>query len=114
MIRQHSFHQVDVPALFEFVDADHRWIEPRPEAFVLVEDKDFTATHPGSEVLSSLAKDHHHSACHVLASMISDALDDGHRTGIAHRKPFAGHAIEISLTAGGPIQNDVPNNNILR
>src|SRR4029077_19295653 len=99
MVRQHTFNQLDITILFELINPDHRRIEPGPEAFVLVQDKDFSAAHAGSEIFAGPSKDHHDPTRHVLTSMIADSFDHGDGTGVAHRKPFAAHAVEISLAA---------------
>src|SRR5262245_34399585 len=99
MVRQHSFNQLDIAILFELINPDHRRIELGPEASVLVQDKDFTATHAGSEIFPGPSKDHHDSTRHILTSMIADSLDDGDRAGIAHCKPLAAHPIEIGFAA---------------
>src|SRR6516162_5115356 len=114
MVSQHSVNQLDIAILFELLNADHCRIEPGPEAFVLIQDKDFTAAHAGPEILPGLSKDYHNAARHILTSMIANSFDQRDRSGIAHRKPLTAHPIEISLTARCAIQYDISDDDILR
>src|SRR5208337_2188119 len=50
---------------------------------------------------------------HVLAAVVANALDDCGGAGIAYRKPLTGHAVEVRLTAGGAVEADVANQDIL-
>src|SRR5438552_18958270 len=44
--------------------------------------------------------------------MIADTLHHRGRAGIAHREAFAGHAVEVSLAAGGAVKRDVAGDDI--
>src|SRR5689334_5810995 len=113
MVRQHAFNQLDVAILSELVNPNHRRIKPRPEAFVLVQDKHFTAAHACAEIFTGPTKNHHDTTRHVLTSMIANALHNCDRTGIAHGEAFTCHPVEISLSARCAIQHDVTDNDIL-
>ena len=52
-------------------------------------------------------------AGHVLAAVVADALDHRHRAGVAHGEAFADHAPDEGLAAGGPVQDDVPGDDLL-
>src|ERR1700686_1649597 len=99
MVYQHPLHQLHISLVFKFVDPNHCPIEPGPESFVLVQNKNFSAAHPGSEILSRSAEDHHNATGHVLASMIAHSFDDGHRPRVPHRETSARPPVEISLAA---------------
>src|ERR1700740_3347035 len=114
MVSQHSVNQLDIAILFELLNPDHCRIEPGPEAFVLIQDKDFTAAHAGPEIFPGLSKDHHNATGHILASMIANSFDHRDRAGIAHRKPFTAHPVEIRLATRCAIQYDISDDDILR
>src|SRR5437868_5605053 len=106
MVSQHSVNQLDIAILSELLDPDHCRIKLGPEAFILIQDKYLTATHTGAEIFSGLSEDHHNASGHILTSMVANSFNHRDRTGIAHGKPLATHAVKVSLAAGCAIQYD--------
>src|ERR1700756_607434 len=113
MVSQHSLNQLDIAIFFELLDPHHCRIKFGPEAFILIQDKDLTATHTSAEIFSGLSEDHHDASGHILTSMVANSFDHRDRTGIAHGKPLAAHPVKVSLAAGCAIQYDIANDDVL-
>ena len=73
-----------------------------------------SARHARGEVASGFTQDDDQTIGHVFAAMVAQAFDDSGCTGIAHGKPLACHPIEECLAAGGPVEDYVANQNVLR
>ena len=64
--------------------------------------------------LRPVGSEHHHAtAGHVFAAVVTDALDHGRRTGVAHREALADHAADERLTGGRAVQDDVAGDDVL-
>ena len=74
---------------------------------VRVVDVGHAAGHARREVTAGAAQDDDPAAGHVLATVIADALDHGVGAGVADREPFADHAAQEDLPAGGAEQDHV-------
>src|SRR5208282_6432858 len=114
VVCQESFHQIDVAIVDKLVDADHCWIQTRPETFLFVENKDLATAHPGSKILAGSPEDHNHTGGHVFATVVSDAFNDCHGSRISNREPFTGHPVEIGFSACCSVQDHVTDDNIFR
>src|SRR5690606_20613259 len=63
--------------------------------------------HAGTEVVAGLAEYADHAAGHVFAAVIPRTLDHRMATGVAHRKPLAGHPGGEQLAPRGAIEAGV-------
>jgi len=58
------------------------------------------------------AQHHHPAAGHVFARMVADPLDNGNRPAVPYRKAFAGHSMNIQLSARCAVKIDVAGDDI--
>src|SRR5208337_1380807 len=79
----------------------------------LIKDVGDAAGHSRRKVAPRASQHHDQALGHVLAAVVANALDDCGGAGIAYRKPLTGHAVEVRLTAGGAVEADVANQDIL-
>ena len=77
------------------------------EPLVGIEQERLPAGHPGAEVAAVRPEDDDGAAGHVLARVVADALDHGHRAGVAHREALARRAGAVELAAGGAVEDRV-------
>jgi hypothetical protein len=78
-----------------------------------VEDVGHSPGHPGREVAARWAEDQDGATGHVLAAVVTDALDDGGRARVAHAEPLAGDAAQEDLAGGGAVADDVAGDDVL-
>ena len=71
------------------------------------------ARHSGGEIPPRFAKHDDEPVGHVFAAVIAQPFHHRGRAGIPHREALASHAIEKRLAAGGPVENDVADQNVL-
>ena len=83
------------------------------EIALLVQHVRDAAAHAGGEIAPALAQHHHHAARHVFAAVVAHAFHHRRRARIAHREPFARHAVEERLAAGRAVQHHVADQDIL-
>ena len=79
---------------------------------LLVQNEDLPAAHSRSKIFAGGAKDNNHPSSHVFTAMIADTLNNRHRTGIANRKPLAGHSVKIGFAAGCSVKRHIAHNNV--
>src|SRR5208282_3661050 len=100
-------------AIADRTQLDHPGVAARRERAVFVKHVRHTAAHAGREVTAGLAQNHDQAARHVLASMVADSLDDRVRAAVTHRESLAGYAAEERFTAGGAVERDVADNDVV-
>src|SRR6185437_1969294 len=88
-------------------ELDHGEVAAPLEGAVLVQYIGDTAAHAGGEIAAGLAEHDDGAAGHVLAAMRADALDDGERARVAHRKTLAGDAAEEAFAAHRAVEHGV-------
>ena len=91
----------------------HLGVESLGEGVVGVKNESHAAAHAGSEVASCRADHDDRPAGHVLAAVITDALD--HRTPVAvtNRETLATHPADVRLAARRPVQGDVSDDDVV-
>src|SRR6185312_16466328 len=65
------------------------------------------------EVAPGGTDDDHPAAGHVLAAVIAHPFDDGAGAAVADTEPLAGDAADEGLTAGGAVERDVADDDVL-
>src|SRR4051812_29100118 len=96
--------------LVERVEIYHLAVEP---LLVEVEHVGDTTAHAGGDVASGAAEDDDAPPRHVLAGMVTDALDDRDRTGVADAEPLPHDAAHEHLAAGGAVEDDVARDDVV-
>src|SRR5581483_1584665 len=66
-----------------------------------------------AEVAARRAEHDHVAAGHVLAAVITDRFDDSIGTAVAHGEALTGHAPNVGFAAGGAIQADVADDDVV-
>ena len=80
---------------------------------VRIPDVGDAAAHAGGEVAAGRAEDDHTAAGHVLAAVVAHALHHRDGAGVAHAEALGRHAAEVALAAGGAVQDDVADEDVL-
>src|SRR5215469_3822665 len=83
------------------------------EISVFVEDVRDAAAHSGGEVTAAGTEHNHQAVRHVFTAVIANTLDDCGRTGIANREPLSTNAVEENFAAGGAVECNVPDDDVL-
>ena len=95
------------------LELDHGGIAAKLEIPVLVVDVRDPAAHSGREVASRAPEHHRHAPGHVLAAVVPHAFHHRDGAGVANREPFAGDAPEIALPGDRPVEDRVPDEDVL-
>src|SRR5262249_38900597 len=95
------------------LEIDHGRVAALGEIPVEIEDVGYSARHAGRKVSPGDAEHRHRSARHVLAAVITDALDDGGRARVAHREALARDAAEVGLARDRAVEDDVARDDVL-
>src|SRR3954447_2504857 len=90
---------------------DELRVETKREPACCVEDVELAAAHSRAGIQSDLSEHDHPSACHVLARVVADTLDDRRRARIAHREPLACAPAREQLSAGRSVERRVAEEN---
>ena len=88
-------------------DVDELVVVAVDEVALEVEHVGEAAGEAGAEVEAGAAEHAHRPSRHVLAAVVSRALDHGHRAGVAHREALAGHPGGVQLAARGAVEAGV-------
>src|SRR5206468_10795563 len=83
------------------------------EYAVRIEDVGRASGHAGAEVPPRRAENGNHSRRHVFAAVVSDAFDYRQSPAVSNRKSFAHAAREEQPSAGSPIENGIPRDDVL-
>ena len=67
-----------------------------------------TAAHAGCKVLSGCAEDNDTAAGHILASMLTDTLDNGVSTGVSDTETLSCDTVDVRLTARCAVEATFP------
>src|SRR5690606_13929983 len=97
----------------ERLEVDALRIHAAREAAVEIEHVGEAAAHAGREVPPGRTEHHHAPARHVLAAVVTDALDHRLRTAVAHAEALARQALEVGLAGGGAVQRHVARDHVL-
>ena len=82
-------------------------------ALVEVEHVGHATAHAGREVAAGRAEHDDAAAGHVLAAVVTDALDDRGRAGVADAEALAGLAAQEDLPGGGAVRDRVAGDDLL-
>src|SRR5262245_36716999 len=110
-----AFELADLVAAFlhhvilarHWLEIDHGEVAAALELAVLVENIGDAARHAGGEISPGGPDHDDHASGHVLAAMVSGALDHGNRARVPHGKALAGDAAEIALPGNRAIEHGV-------
>ena len=82
----------------EWLDIDHLVVHPITNGAIWVEEERHAARHPGAEVPARRSEHDCSSTRHVLAAVVSHALDDRRGSRVANTEPLPDLAPHIELT----------------
>ncbi len=97
----------------ERLELDHLVVDERREHAGGVVDERDAAGHAGAEVASGRAEHHDATTGHVLAAVVTDALDDRGRAGVADAEPLADDASDQGFATRRSVQRDVARDDVL-
>src|ERR1700687_5695967 len=83
------------------------------EVAALVENVGDAAAHAGGKISAASSEQQHQALGHVFAAVVADALDHRGRSRVANRKALARDPIEKRFAAGGAVESDVADENIV-
>ena len=91
---------------------DQLFVQSLVQVMVFIQYIGDAARHTGGKILAGAAEDDDFAACHIFASMLADALDDGCRARIAHTKALARDTVDKRLAARRAIESDVADDDV--
>src|SRR5207249_8336802 len=94
-------------------DVHHPEVAPAYEVAVDVEHVGDAARHAGGEVTPARPQHDDPTARHVLARVVAHALDDRVHAAVAYAEPLAGDAPHVRFAAGGAVERDVADHDVL-
>ncbi|TFA98676.1 hypothetical protein CCMA1212_009587 [Trichoderma ghanense] len=92
---------------------NHLGVELGDEVLVDVQHVRNTAGHARSKVAASAAQDDNSSTSHVLATVVTDALDNGRSAGVADGESLGSDTTEVADTTCRTVQADVADQDVL-
>ena len=113
MITDHLPKTATVALLTKLLHVDELLVEAQIEVVVFIEDVRDAPAHAGSDVLAGRSQDDDTAPGHIFQGMIATAFHDCDRTGVAHRKALPGNAVDIGAAAGGAIERDIADDDVL-
>jgi len=103
----------DLSGLLDGLGLNHLGVELREEVLVNIEDVGNTAGHASSEVATGAAQNDDTTASHVLATVVTDTLNDSGSTGVTDSKSLSSDTAEEASALGSTVQADVAHNDVL-
>mmetsp|Transcript_43010 Transcript_43010/g.103696 ORF Transcript_43010/g.103696 Transcript_43010/m.103696 type:complete len:308 (-) Transcript_43010:3745-4668(-) len=106
--RQHIWHELIAPCQLH-----HLLVAVLLELTLRIEDPRDTPAHACSKIGAGLTQDHHTSTCHVLASVVTNSLDDHPGAGVSDGETLGGDPAEEGQAAGCSVHAHVADNDVL-
>src|ERR1019366_8367449 len=97
----------DAVLTVERLHVDHVGVDPLAEGALGVVDVGDAARHAGGEVAPGPAQHDHPAPGHVLAAVVTHALDHGHCARVAHAAALPHLAPDERLPGRGPVEDHV-------
>ena len=113
MILDEATDKCDLLGLLDGRELDHLLVDLLLEVLVDVENVGDTTGHTGSEVATGRAKDEHTTTCHVLATVVTNTLNNRSSTGVTDTEALSGNTTEEASTLSGTVQADVTDQDVL-
>jgi len=113
VVLDETTNERDLLGLLDRGEFDHLLVDLLFEVLVNVEHVGNTSGHTGSEVATSRSENENTTASHVLASVVTDTLNNGCSTGVTHTETLSSNTAEEASTLGSTVQADVTNQNVL-
>src|SRR5260370_20948026 len=79
----------------------------------LVKNVSDAAAHAGGKISATGSEHQDQAPGHVFATVVANSFDYSGRSGVANRKALASDSIEKRFAAGGPVEGNVADQNIL-
>jgi hypothetical protein len=103
----------NLTGLLDRANLDHLHVDLRLEVTIDIQDVGNSARHTSREVATSSSENDNATASHVLAAVVTNALNDGRSTGVSDSKPLGGDTAEEAATGSSTVQADVSNKDVL-
>src|SRR5215471_222740 len=113
MALEQFLHELRVVIFLEQLELDELRIAAPWKCRLRIVDVRDAAAHAGREIASGFSQDDDASACHVLAAVIADALDDGYCAAVANCEPLARDSPDVGFAARRAVQRDVADDDVL-
>jgi len=113
VVLDESTHESDLLWLLDAGKLNHLLVDLLLEVLVDVKNVCNTTRHTGGEVTSSRAKDKNTTTSHVLATVVTNTLNDCCGTGVTDTEALGGDTAEEAGTASGTVQADVTDEDVL-
>ena len=107
-----SFQFVNITLCRYLAAGDQFFVQTLVKVVVLVKDIRHAARHARGKVFTGSAEDDDLAARHVFAAVLTDALDDCRRAGIAYAEALAGNAVDERLAACRAVKGDVADDDV--
>jgi len=103
----------DLSRVLERRKFNHLLVDLALEVTLHVKDISDTTRHTGSKVSACGSENENTTTSHVLATVVTDTLNDGSGTGVSDSETLSTHTTEEALTAGSTVKTSVTNDDVL-
>ncbi len=113
MLDQEIFQEFNVLGLLQRLEVDHIEITAPAKIAAVVDHEGRAAAHSGGEVAAGRPNHDHRAAGHILASVVAGPFNDRQSAAVADAESFAGAAAEECPAAGGAIESNVADQDVI-
>ena len=113
MAFDHRAHVGGLERVGQLLEAHHGRVAAAGEIAGHVQHVGNAARHARGKIAAGRPEHDHATARHVFAAVVADGFDDGVDAAVADAEPFAGHAANVGLAAGGAVERDVAGDDVL-
>ena len=108
----HVFQLCNIVFAFYQFNRNHFLVQIAVQVALFIQDISDTAAHAGRKVLSGCAEDNDTAAGHILASMLTDTLDNGVSTGVSDTETLSCDTVDVRLTARCAVEGNVSDDDV--
>jgi hypothetical protein len=113
VVLDQAAHECDLMRVLNAAKLNHLLVDLALEVLVNIENVGDTSGHTSGEVATSAAKTENTATCHVLATVVTHALNNGSDAGVTDGETLGGHTAEETGTSGSAVETDVTDDHVL-
>ena len=113
VVLDQATHESDLMRVLDAAKLNHLLVDLALEVLVNVQNVSDTSRHTSGEVATSAAKAENATTCHVLATVVTHALNNGSDTRVTDSETLGSHTAEETGTSGSAVETDVTDDHVL-
>jgi hypothetical protein len=113
VVLNETANESDLSRVLETRKLNHLLVDLTLEVTLHVKNIGDTTRHTGSEVSAGRSENENTTTSHVLATVVTNTLDDSSGTGVSDSETLSTHTTEEGLTAGSTVKTSVTNDDVL-